>query len=84
MSLKKIQKEVEAFVATIKNDPAARLKSREDFYKKYGASSRWEFGYGNSEIAFMKWENDRVIRSADASNKGWFISMFLLRYFLSF
>ncbi len=85
MKLKRIEKEVEAFVATIKNDPDARLKSREDFYKKYGASDRGEFGYGNSEIAFMKWENDRVFRSSDASHKGseWWSAVNLWFIYLS-
>ena len=70
MTLKKIEKDVKKFIATIKHNPTARLKSRENFYKKYGASDRGEFGFGNSEIAFMKWENDRVIRSPDANTQG--------------
>ena len=85
MSLKKVEKEVKKFVSTIKDDPDARLRSREEFYKKFGASDRGEFGYGNSEIAFMKWENDRVIRSSDASNKGseWWSAVNLWFIYLS-
>lgn len=70
MKLNKVEKDVKNFISKIKNDPAARLKSREDFYKRFGASDRGEFGFGNSEIAFMKWENNRVIRSSDAATKG--------------
>lgn len=70
MGLKKIEKEVTRFVASIKDHPEARLKSRETFYGKYGGSDRGEFGYGNSEIAFMKWENGRAIRSSNSLQKG--------------
>ena len=64
--LKNLDKEVWQFIHTIKDNPEARLKSREAFYKKYGDATLGEFGYGNSELAFMKWKNRRMLHSTDS------------------
>ena len=62
--LRVVKREVQQLLESIKNNPDARLKSREVFYKKYDStSSEEEYGYGNSELAFLKWELDRVLRT---------------------
>lgn len=58
------------FVDGIRDNPAARLASRVAFYQKYGEAKLGEYGYGNAELAFMKWENGRVLRAPDAQPPG--------------
>jgi hypothetical protein len=43
-------------VTAASDDPEARYALRERFYDKYGYG-----GYGNSELAFMRWEIDRGV-----------------------
>ena len=82
--LKKIDREVCQFLDTVKHSPDARLKSREDFYKKYGDATLGEYGYGNSELAFMKWENRRVLHSdPNAPKSEWWDAINLRFIYLS-
>ena len=44
LKLSSVEKEVKQFIASIKDCPESRLKSRKDYYKKYGGSTDGEFG----------------------------------------
>jgi hypothetical protein len=70
-SLKDLEEKVWKYVETLRYSPAARLKSRDDFYKKYGDGDKSEkYGYGDSEIAFLGWEERCVLRPPDAKPPG--------------
>lgn len=44
----------------LRDDPEALYARREDFYRAHGFGTRWApFGFGTSELAFMRWEIDR-------------------------
>lgn len=69
--LKNLENEVWKYVETLRTNPEARLKSREAFYKKFGQETKLEeFGYGDSEIAFLGWEERCVLRPPDAKPPG--------------
>ena len=68
--LAELEKEVAALVERIRNDPEARYQTREAFYRKYGVADDDGFGFGNSELAFMRWEIERgVLNSPYDSTK---------------
>lgn len=70
-NLKKLEKEVWAYVETLRNIPEARLKSRKTFYQKYGQGDKSEkYGYGDSEIAFFGWEDRGVLEPPTATPPG--------------
>lgn len=70
-NLKDLENEVWKYVETLRDSPAARLTSREDFYKKYGQESELEkYGYGDSEIAFLGWEERSVLEPPNAKPPG--------------
>lgn len=47
---------------SIENQPESRLEVRQAFYKKYGTSTLLDpYNYGDSEIAFLKWEIKRGV-----------------------
>jgi len=53
-------------VSAVADDPEGRYALRERFYDKYGFT-----GYGNSELAFMRWEIERgVLAPLDAPRPG--------------
>ena len=64
-------KQLELAVATlcksIENEPEQRLEVRQAFYKKHGTSTLLDpYNFGDSEIAFLKWEIKRgVFNSLD-------------------
>lgn len=41
--------------------PQTRYNSRVEFYKKYGFSTRNHYGYGNAELAFLRWAISRGV-----------------------
>ncbi|MBI2793872.1 MAG: hypothetical protein HYX66_04380 [Ignavibacteria bacterium] len=55
-NLQKLEQEVWAYCLTMANDPQKRYESRCDFYRQFGLTQEGQFGYGNSELAFMTWE----------------------------
>src|SRR5215472_6591388 len=58
-------------VDAAKNDPEARYDLRKRFYDKYGFAIDGSAGYGNSELAFMRWEVERgVLEPLDAPKPG--------------
>lgn len=84
--LKRIEQELQQWLDTIKNSPQARFKSREAFYRRYGdGGTLGSFGYGDSEIAFMRWEERGVLRPPDAQPPGsaWWSSVNLWFIYLS-
>ena len=43
-------------IARVQDDPEARYRLRQEFYRDYGfGSSLASAGYGASELAFMRW-----------------------------
>jgi hypothetical protein len=47
-------------IARVQDEPEARYRLRQAFYRKYGfGASRASAGYGASELAFMRWEIER-------------------------
>lgn len=53
---------VAALCKSIENYPQKRLEVRQDFYKKHGTSTILDpYNYGDSEIAFLKWEIKRGV-----------------------
>ena len=63
-SLKEIEAEVWKHVESLRNNPQARLLSTEAFYQKYGKSdSEHQYGFGDSAISFLKWEQRGVLNS---------------------
>lgn len=57
-------------VDKVKNDPEGRYKMREVFYEKYGRGEFTEFGFGNSELAFLKWEKRGLLNPPDSVPAG--------------
>jgi len=60
-SLQKLETKAKAMVDAVKDDPAGRLELRKKFYSKYGRGLEGNYGFGNSEIAFMEWEISRGV-----------------------
>ncbi len=48
-------------VLAVENDPWARYRLREEFYRKYAFARVGKFGFGDSELAFMRWEIERGV-----------------------
>lgn len=69
--LKDLENEVWKYVETLRGSPEARLKSRETFYNKYGQEDKLEkYGFGDSEIAFLGWEERSVLRPPNSIPPG--------------
>ncbi len=63
-NLKEIESEVWNYVESLRNNPQTRLQLTEAFYQKYGKSdSNHPFGFGESAISFLKWEQRGVLNS---------------------
>jgi hypothetical protein len=71
VTLQQLETEVWKYVETLRDSPEARMESRDAFYKKYGQEdSSYEYGYGDSEIAFLGWEERCVLRPPNANPPG--------------
>lgn len=84
--LKNLEQEVWKYVETLRNSPEVRLRSRDAFYKKYGEGNGLEkFGYGDSELAFLGWEERTVLRPPGANPPGsaWWSNVNLWFIYLS-
>ena len=66
-SLAQLEAKVLRFVNSIKDSPKARYQSRQDFYLKYGHGEVRKYGYGSSELAFMRWEERGVMQESGGS-----------------
>jgi uncharacterized protein with NAD-binding domain and iron-sulfur cluster len=64
VTLEELEAEARVNVSRASRDPQARLRLREDFYRKYGGGSDGGFGYGRSELDFMRWEIERGVLAA--------------------
>lgn len=74
------------YVETLRNDPKARLESRKLYYLTHCPTSKQhKYGLGDSEIAFLKWEERGVLRPKDSKNPGspWWSEVNLWFIFLS-
>jgi hypothetical protein len=60
-TLSKLRHEAEAIVRQVENDPEGRLQLREQFYRRFGFGEEEEFRFGNSELAFLRWEIRRGV-----------------------
>src|SRR5262245_34355554 len=62
-------------VGGVADDPEGRYLLRVRFYEKYGFSELTDLGgagYGNSELAFLRWEIDRgVLQPLPSGSKWW-------------
>lgn len=57
-----LELETAALCKSIENQPQKRLEVREAFYKKHGCSTLLDpYNFGDSEIAFLKWEIKRGV-----------------------
>ena len=57
-----LEQAVTELCKSIENKPEARLKVRQAFYKKHGDSTLLDpYNFGDSEIAFLKWEIKRGV-----------------------
>jgi uncharacterized protein with NAD-binding domain and iron-sulfur cluster len=68
-----IEAEVRAKLAAIADNPDARYQSRVQFYARYGDPKFTKSeGYGNSELAFDRWQLTRgVLKAASAGGSPW-------------
>jgi hypothetical protein len=85
-SLKEIEAQTWKYVDTLKDSPQARLMSREVFYEKYGGGTpAHKFGYGESELAFLRWEERGVLEppGADPPGSPWWSEVNLWFIYLS-
>ncbi len=85
-NLHNLEHEVWEYTETLRNSPEARLQSREAFYTKYGRKDNSEkYGYGDSEIAFLGWEERCVLRPPEANPPGsaWWSNVNLWFIYLS-
>lgn len=70
-TLQNLESEVWKYVETLRASLEARLKSRDAFYKRFGQGNKLEeYGFGDSEIAFMGWEERGVLRPPGANPCG--------------
>jgi uncharacterized protein with NAD-binding domain and iron-sulfur cluster len=60
-SLEALEEQARATVARVINDPQARLALREQFYRRFGGGGPGSFGFGRSELDFMRWEIERGV-----------------------
>ncbi|MBU0801561.1 MAG: hypothetical protein KKA05_11250 [Alphaproteobacteria bacterium] len=56
-----LQLETEQLCSSIENSPQARLAVRQAFYQQYGFQDKDGLNFGDSEIAFLKWEIRRGV-----------------------
>jgi uncharacterized protein with NAD-binding domain and iron-sulfur cluster len=75
-TLAELEEEARARVARVDDDPSGRYALREAFYARYGAGNPLDpDGYGQSELAFLRWEMDRRVldplTTAGQPGSGW-------------
>ncbi|HVY32069.1 MAG TPA: FAD-dependent oxidoreductase [Polyangiaceae bacterium] len=63
-TLEGLEEQARAIVSQVRDDPAARLALRERFYEKYGGGTPGTYGFGRSELDFMRWEISRGVLNA--------------------
>jgi hypothetical protein len=69
--LQELTEQAQRVVASVLDDPEARYELRVRFYEKYGFMPEGA-GYGNSELAFMRWEIGRgVLAPAPKGSRWW-------------
>ncbi len=67
-----LESDVWNYVLTLRDSPEARLNSRRAFYLQYGRGNLLEkYGYGDSEIAFIKWEERGVLKPHPHGSQWW-------------
>ncbi|MEX2370133.1 MAG: hypothetical protein WD578_03925 [Bacteroidales bacterium] len=57
-------------VDRVKDNPEGRYLLREEFYRMFGHGRFSRFGFGDSELAFIKWETRGVLHPPDADPPG--------------
>lgn len=84
--LNELTAEVWKYVESMQNSPEARFQSRIAFYQQYGRGTLLdEYGFGDSEIAFMRWEKRCVLRDPSDTPPGsaWWSAINLWFIYLS-
>src|SRR4051812_1622789 len=72
--LDSLAKQALATVGAVADDPEARYQLRVRFYDKYGFPELADLGgagYGNSELAFLRWEVDRGVLAPLPKGSAW-------------
>lgn len=85
-NLQELEADVWEYVETLRDSPPARRRSRDAFYKRFGQEDHAEkYGYGDSEIAFLGWEERCVLRPpyADPPGSAWWSNVNLWFIYLS-
>lgn len=85
-TLQDLENQVWKYVESLRDSPEARARSRDAFYARYGQGDPSEkYGYGDSEIAFLGWEERCVLRPPDADPRGsaWWSAVNLWFIYLS-
>lgn len=54
----------------VRDNPEGRYLLREEFYQTFGHGRFSRFGFGHSELAFIKWETRGVLHPPDANPPG--------------
>lgn len=57
-------------VDLVRDNPEGRYLLREEFYQTFGHGEFSRFGFGNSELAFIKWETRGVLHPPEADPPG--------------
>lgn len=84
--LKELETQTWHYVETLRNDPKARLESRKQFYLTHcPTTNKHRYGLGDSEIAFLKWEERGVLHPQNSKKRGspWWSEVNLWFIFLS-
>ncbi|THH40694.1 hypothetical protein [Neolewinella litorea] len=68
--LVEIEREVRSWVQSLQDSPSERYASRQQFYAKYGHRNGGLSSLGNSELAFMRWQERAVLRPLNSKPPG--------------
>jgi uncharacterized protein with NAD-binding domain and iron-sulfur cluster len=71
-TIAELEQKARNIVDRVSDNPEDRYQLRVSFYKKYGFGGENDLGYGDSELAFLRWEIDRGVLNNmhDTANSG--------------
>ncbi|GAA4829075.1 NAD(P)-binding protein [Algivirga pacifica] len=70
-ALHAMENQTTAYINTLKDNPDARLRSRQAFYEKYGFGRWTKYGFGESELDFLEWEIKRGVLNPVGGSPWW-------------
>lgn len=68
--LEELEREVRSWMEPLQESPGLRYASRQQFYARYGHRPNAAASLGNSELAFMRWQERTVLRPAGSRPPG--------------